>query len=454
MSLSRRKDKRNSVSSPRKELEFLQDSARSAQAEIHIAAYIDQLSVNSNHKKPFTEFRDDCLAYLDQQRQSEVYRRLKNDIDCGKEVTASEYYYFALVTSDVSQLDVDALESAEKYSSMDACKDNMAIIKAALHFKKSQTPEDKAHWQQELSCALKKTHPNKCRPLFLNAAGMDIAGADLECGRSGSGIDLSVADLRGAILDGCNLYRLNFVCSDLSGASLKNVTVNGSYEKCGPRFDSTIARGVCLDNIDLTHTYFRDSDLTGASFKGVHYLSRTCLNTKFNGAKFHNASLHFFNPPSNCSFEDAEFLGASMKGMCFHYFNYKGARFIDFTNVHNLVDVQAQLNAITIPDNIWPEELRVFQDLLADDVLRCAVQCFDDVSLQCDAINTAIDHRLFHMQESRAEWLADSAKSIFNSAAGTLFSDCGKFRSGNPSISYLQEQRDAIDAVAYPEWTP
>lgn len=459
MSLSRDSSSSNSSTDVDSSLEaastrFIFDYERSSLASKNLMEYVRRLSINWRGNKRFEQVRDDSLAFLKQQRESEYYLDIKSKIADGEKVTPSEYYYFTLTTENLQLVDVEMLEDAQKFYNVQNCEENLMVVKAALHYQHAKTAEDKKRYQQDLADAIRFDCPNRIRPLFLNLAGIDISGADLmdvpkeNRGRR-TNPHLNLVDLSGAKLDGCNMFALDIEYSDLSRSSFRNVFGDRRGERYGPRILAAIARNACFDGIELTQGSCQMTDFTGSSFKhaNAHYIG--VVGSIFDGVDFEGATIKDLRDCRDVSFKNAILYHATLIDVGFRNNDFSGARLVDPASISEVLDLDVELSRIAdaslskVESRFWwaKDEVQALQNVLAKDVVRCLEEDPMDVERKREICDAAANHPLFYYGESTTATLTAGAKSIYNSTVGTLF---GKYQSDNPAVKYLEDARDQM----------
>ena len=101
--------------------------------------------------------------------------------------------------------------------------------------------------------------------------------------------DLRGASLRGAVLDGLRLERVDLTGAHLEGASLRNTWLTGTTlanawlpgaDLRGSVLTDACLRGARLERADLTDAATAGADMTGAAIDGVRGLARAPKPTK------------------------------------------------------------------------------------------------------------------------------------------------------------------------------
>lgn len=439
---------------------FIQDDEdRSSKASTKIIEYVDRLSTIWPNKKSLEKVRDESLAFLKEQRESEYYRDIKAKVVAGEKVTPNEYYYFVLTSDNLQLVNVEMLEDAEQLFDFQNCNENLFLVKAALNFQHAKTPEEKKRFQQDLADGIRFYCVNGIRPLFLNLAGINISGADLmdvpkENRGKRSRPHLNLADLSGAKMERCNMFWLDIQYSDLTGASLSNVYGDRKGDKCGPVIYGSFARNACFDGVELTGGASQATDFTGASFKHAT-IRNVCLESIFDNVNFEGATITDLRDTRAASFKNANFADVKLTGIDFCYNDFTGARFINRAHVNTPSGLMAELDQIAdrlfvnldITTSLGKKKMQAIQDLIARDVERFAAEKSADPAVHRELLDAAIQHHLFHHQENLITTLTSEVKSIYNNTLGTLFSGFGKYYSENTAVKYLEEVRDRLGSV-------
>ncbi len=428
-------------------------------ADKQILNYVSLLSIDWRGRKSLNLVRDEAIAFLKQQRESEYYQSLKAKIQAGEKVTPNQYYYFVLVTDNMQLVDVTLLEAAERFFTFQNCEENLAVVKAALHYQHAKTDVDKKRYQQDLADAIRFDCVNRIRPLFLNLAGIDITGADLmdtpkeDRGRR-TNPHLNLVDLSGAKLDRCNMFALDIQYSDLTGASLRHVYGDRCGDRYGPRIYACVARNACFDHIAFVLGSCQATDFTGSSFKNAKFEQMCLSGSIFNDADFKSATVDDLRDTREVSFKNANFRLTQFNRANFNNNDFTGAQFICSEILDNPNDLITEMNRVAkflidpLDKTNWSfkGEVQAIQHLIAKEIVRCVFQPDIEPELRRNFLDVATQHRLFHCHDDMTTWLACGAKTIYNSAVGTLFAGYGTYHSSNPAVRYLEDLRDNINA--------
>lgn len=438
----------------------------SATASRLIRDHFLQMEITYHHERDVRAKRDECLAYLKKQRESEFFQTVKQAVLNGQKISAAEYYYFALTTDNIKLVDLDLLDSACErfdfaYSRADGGRDGrqrfemgaddaFAVLKAALGYQRAESDEAKQEYVLALNDAIqtRKRHFGNLPSFFVNLAGMDVAGADLtkSSRKRGSSLPtLGLADLHKANFQHCKMHSVSMTGCNVSEANFADVVSYNGNSNHGPCIKNSIARNANFDRFQGSHLMWRGTDCTGSSFKDATLGSVGFDRTVFDKCDFSGALINFREYQTReASFKNANLGGAKLVGVdCLHN-DFAGARFIKPEAMKDVEAFKAGIsdamsNAAEVPHIAWI--LHAFQAQLAQDIARCIKEKDMPDALRAAFFDAAIQHPAFHVNETFKERMADRAKYVANTA-GTLFNCCGTIYSSNEAVSYLEHERD------------
>ena len=134
-----------------------------------------------------------------------------------------------------------------------------------------------------------------------------LTAAELVEARADGVLDFSDANLRGADLQGVNLWNANLSGADLRDASLRFATLWGARLTYAELNRADI-RGAYLQGVNLTEAQLRDANLSGADLQGVNL-----TDANLSGAQLHGANLR-----------GADLTDANLSGAHLHNANLRG----------------------------------------------------------------------------------------------------------------------------------
>lgn len=364
--------------------------------------------VRQTNSESMIEARDKYFAFLDQVRASAYYQALQEKFNKNEKLTANEYYYFAMVTDDVSKLNLTALQSMTKTHYIYNFEANLDVLRAARAWQDATSAEEKHEINKQLKEALERRgniRRANCE-MFLNLRGINLSGADLSM-TAFDYTDLGNANISQAKLYGTGFHYTRLDHADLSNADCVRPDLKGRMEE-GPNIRSSTAKNACFDHMIAPNLDWRDNDFTGSSFKNADIGYGNFSNTIFDYCDFTKGKLRFSGSyiTNDCSMKFANLITGKLIDVDYSKVDLTGAKFMPFTSFSDAEALSAALNTInqdvmiklrTQDTSAWyrTSQIHSFQMLMAGTILMHLGKLSLGPLEKSNIIDAVLSHDLF-----------------------------------------------------------
>ena len=166
-------------------------------------------------------------------------------------------------------------------------------------------------------------------------------------------INISLCNLKGAILRGVNLQGCDLLMANLQGCDLSGSNLAGA-RLCGVNLQNAILRNANLTGADLSDSQLQNIYLPKTTIKDVCWTSSNLSGANLSGMNFQNADLYEVN------FKNADLSNTNLQGANLQFAQLSGARNL---TIEQLGEVKSLWNA-TMDDNLLKQVQIKFPDLL------------------------------------------------------------------------------------------
>lgn len=351
--------------------------------------------------------RNKYFAYLNNERASEYYQSLQAKLDNNEKLLASEYYYFAMTTDNVSKLNVTALQRMSEMHHIQNLDHNISVLILARAWQDTTDPTEKKSVNDLLRQALENRgnlRRANCE-MFLNLHGINLSGADLSMSC------LDFIDLGNADLSNCNLYDTIFHFSNLDYANLSNPDcvrpdLKGRIEQ-GPCIRFSSVKNACFDHMTAPNVNWSDSDFTGSSFKNAKIGHGNFTETIFDHCDFSSSVLSFTNSyERKSSLKFANLMNAQLVHADYASLDLTGAQLMPYTAFSDAQSLCAALDIInaevmkklrTLDTSEWhrTSQINSFQKMMAENIIFHLGHLSFSHMAKAFIIESALEHELF-----------------------------------------------------------